>query len=559
MIGARLPVAEPTPRRARQLIPAGLPRRGELIAASAVAVAGVHLLLAQLTLILAVTFAGLSWATRWRLSWLLVPAAAGITWVLLAGPGPALAGFAAGPASVLRHLGLGAVPDSGRPAGVLSGIGNWLPQQLPVALPLAAAEAAVAGWLGWLHTDEWALRPPRPGAVAAVRTAAAARRIASGAVLTRAGCILGVVPATGAAAGLSWTEISRGVLVTGSDERAVTLASLQVVHAALRRRKPVFVLGDGSGGPVAAALAAACAATGTPLTGERDAVQRTGSAAAPPAASASRLWGRGAVAAAERQAAERQAAERQAAERQAAEHPAVEYPAAEHLAAEHLTAGPPAQAPGLAGLRQVIGERSAVLLPGGSAEIAARACADLASLAADLRRIGVDADALVWAPQAERIPPAALAALLREGAAAGLGVLAGTTAPDAAAQLAALTGALVIGRVTDPGVAAGLAPLTGTRLLPPAAAAAAATGADQQAGLPAANLVPCPVVPARMLLALGPGEFVLAVSAPRPRLIQRARLVLARLPRAGQPGTCPPGARRPGPAGAPGAAARARA
>ena len=557
-MGARLPVAEPTPRRARQLIPAGLPRRGELIAACAVAVAGVHLLLAQLTLILAVTFAGLSRATRWRLSWLLVPAVVGVAWILLAGPGPALTGFAAGPASVLRHLGLGTVPDTGRPAGVLSGIGNWLPRQLPVALPLAAAEAAVAGWLGWLHTDEWALQPPRPGAVAAVRTAAAARRIASGAVLTRAGCVLGVVPATGAAAGLSWAEVSRGVLVTGSDERAVTLASLQVVHAALRRRKPVFVLGDGSGGPVAAALAAACAATGTPLAGGPDAMQRTGSAAVPPAASASRLWGRGAVAAAEHQAAEHQAAERQAAERPTAERAAPEHQAAERPAAENLTREPPAEAPGLAGLRQVIGARSAVLLPGGSAEIAARACGDLASLAADLRRIGVDADALVWAPQAERIPPEALAALLREGAAAGLGVLAGTTVPAPAAELAGLTGVLVIGRVTDPGMAAGLAPLTGTRLLPPPAAAAP-TGSDQQTALPAADLVPCPAVPARTLLALGPREFVLAVSAPRPRLIQQARLVLALLPRAGQPGTCPPGTRRPGPADAPAAAAGARA
>ena len=546
---AGLPVAELTPRRARQLIPAGLPHRGELIAASAVAVAGVHLLLAQLTLILAVTFAGLSRATRWRLSWLLVPAAVGIAWILLAGPGPALAGFAVGPASVLRHLGLGAAP-AGRPAGVLSGIGSWLPRQLPVALPLAAAEAAVVGWLGWLHTDEWALPPPRPGAVAAVRTAAVGRRIASGAVLTRAGFVLGVVPATGAAAGLSWAEVSRGVLLTGSGEKAVTLAGLQVVHAALRRRKPVFVVGDGSSGYVAAAVAAACAATGTPLAGGRDAAQQAGAAATLPSASASRLWGRGAVAAAEPPAAEPPAAEPREAEPPAAEPTAAEPPE------------PPGEGPGLAGLRRVIGERSAVLLPASSAEIAARACTDLASLAADLRRIGVDADALVWVPQAERIPSPALAALLQEGAAAGLGVLVGTTAPGPAAELAGVTGVLVAGRVTDPGLAASLAPLTGTRLRPPAAAGsltgtrlppaaagsltgtrlpplevAPPSGPGDPTAQPAGGLVPCPAVPARTLLALGPREFVLAVGAPRHRLIPRGRLVPARLPGTGPSGT----------------------
>jgi hypothetical protein len=49
--------------------------------------------------------------------------------------------------------------------------------------------------------------------------------------------------------------------------------------------------------------------------------------------------------------------------------------------------------------------------------------------------------------------------------------------------------------------------------------------------VPAAELVPYPVVPARVLLALGRDEFVLAVSAPRPRQIAPGRLVPARLPR----------------------------
>ena len=41
----------------------------------------------------------------------------------------------------------------------------------------------------------------------------------------------------------------------------------------------------------------------------------------------------------------------------------------------------------------------------------------------------------------------------------------------------------------------------------------------------------CPAVPASALLSLGPGEFVLAVNAPRRRLVQLGRLVPARLPR----------------------------
>ena len=62
-----LPETGPLPRRARQLIPAGFPRRGELIAACAVLILLAHLLLAQLTLVLAVLFAIAGRVTRWRL------------------------------------------------------------------------------------------------------------------------------------------------------------------------------------------------------------------------------------------------------------------------------------------------------------------------------------------------------------------------------------------------------------------------------------------------------------------------------------------------------------
>ena len=53
--------------------------------------------------------------------------------------------------------------------------------------------------------------------------------------------------------------------------------------------------------------------------------------------------------------------------------------------------------------------------------------------------------------------------------------------------------------------------------------------------LPAVGLVPVPAVPARTLLSLGPGEFVLAVRSPRYRLVKLGRAVPARLPRGAMP------------------------
>jgi hypothetical protein len=510
------PWAGPVPRRARHLIPAGLPRRGELLAVCAVALLVAHLLLAQLTLVLAVTFAVVARASRWRPWWLLAPAAAGLAWTLAVGPENALAGFAAGPATILWHLDGGRL--AGQPAHPFAGFGaagNWLPGQLPVALIAGAAEAALIGWLDWLHTDEWAVPPRRPGLVAAVRRAAAARAIRAGTVVTREGAALGVDPSTGAIAELRWAETTRGALIVGAAERDVSLAGLQIVHAALRRRKPVIVLDPGDAA-IARALDAACAATGTPLlagaasqggggvpvavgpvAGDRDA-----------AAGASRLWGR--------------AAQR---EGQPEEWQAVD-------------------------LGRVVRERSAALLRADSAESAARACADLASLARHLRRIGVDGDALVWLPRGELAPARALAELVRDGQDAGVSVVAGTTSPAAASELAELAGTVLIYRLVDQDLAASLASRTGSRLLPRPLAAAlagprggdllptvpAATGharsdATAYAAAPAAtDLVPSPVIAARTLLALGEAEFVLAVRSPRPRIVAPGQMVPARLP-----------------------------
>jgi hypothetical protein len=234
-----------------------------------------------------------------------------------------------------------------------------------------------------------------------------------------------------------------------------------------------------------------------------------------------------------------------------------------------------------------------------SAELAADACADLSSLADDLCRIGVDGDALVWAPRGELLPAQALAALLRAAAPAGLSVLIGTPSQAAAAALAGLVGTVLVHRVADRELAATLAARTGTRLLPAPGATAASgpraetaqyadaglraadgpqaggwpeypeaglrtdagfqvdaglragsgvrpTAAAQAAPRPpaavAACLTPSPAISAQALLTLGQREFVLAVGSPRRRLIAFGRLIPARLP-ASLAGRAPGGGR----------------
>ena len=200
------------PRRARYLVPRGLPRRDEILAVCVVLAVLAHLLFAQLTIILAAVFCLITKMTRWRLSWLAIPAAAGLAWIVAVGPRAAAAGFAAGPAQIVDYLGA-----SGHQAGHLlhftaafTGIGTWLPRQLPLAVVAGAAEAALAGWLSWLHTDEWNLPPPRPGLIVAARRAATVRAIRAGGVVTRDGGCLGVAPGSGARVTLSWAEAAGG-------------------------------------------------------------------------------------------------------------------------------------------------------------------------------------------------------------------------------------------------------------------------------------------------------------------------------------------------------------
>src|SRR5262245_45528321 len=255
------------PRRARYLIPLGTPGRRELLAALAVLGVLGGLLFAQITLGLAVAFHAVGKITRWRPVWLAVPAACGVVWVLAIGPAAALAGFLAAPRAVVALL-TGVATDPARLAhlGTAStGPVRGVPGQFPIALILAAGVAAVAWWLDWLHTDEWRLPAPRPGIVSLCRRRFTAAFVKSGGVLTRSGACLGIDRNTGRPAAVPWREAEPGVLVTGSVRPAVAAAGFQLVHAAIRLRKPVIVVDLAAGGELAASLAAVCAATGAPL------------------------------------------------------------------------------------------------------------------------------------------------------------------------------------------------------------------------------------------------------------------------------------------------------
>ncbi len=255
------------PRQARYIVPRGLPRRGEFLAACLVLAVVAHVLFAQLTIIVAAVLVLVTRVTRWRLSWLAAPAVVGLAWTAAVGPRAAAAGFADGPARVARYLGAG-----GHQAAHLlhftaafTGSGYWLPRQLPLAILTGTAEAAIIGWLSWLHTDEQNLPPARPGLLAAARRAAVKRAIRAGGVVTRDGGCLGIAEESGARVAVSWPETAGGVAVCGSAGPDVLTAGFQLVHAAIRRRKPVLAVDLTADPGLPVRLAAVCTAAGAPL------------------------------------------------------------------------------------------------------------------------------------------------------------------------------------------------------------------------------------------------------------------------------------------------------
>jgi len=164
--------------------------------------------------------------------------------------------------------------------------------------------------------------------------------------------------------------------------------------------------------------------------------------------------------------------------------------------------------PGPAGeidLGRAVTERAVVLFrlgePDPSAAMLTRLiCEDLLAAGAALSGIGVDGDGLVWLPECGSLPRRPVTDMIARGPGTGLPVLAVTTVPQVAAELAELTNVVVMHRMTDDAAARQLAETAG---------AAAAAG---DPGLP-----------------LREREFLLTVKNP-PRLVPRAQLVRARIP-----------------------------
>jgi hypothetical protein len=570
--------AERKPRRARYLLPRGLPRRGEILAACVLLIVGGHVVFGQLTMILAVAFYLITKVTRWRLSWLVVPAAAAVAWTFAVGPGTAAAGFAAGPAQVVRYLGASGQQVSHllHVTAAFTGIARWLPRQLPLAILAGAAEAALAGGLNWLHTDEWDVRPARPGLIAAARRAATVRAIRAGGVVTREGGSLGVLPGSGARVALSWSEAAGGISVCGSAERDVLTTSFQLVHAAVRRRKPVFAV-DLTGDPeLPGKLAEVCAESGAPLQVFGDAGAERSAAADPrtrpacyepfrhgdPAWRASlvtamlswdgpgRQYRRSCAAYLEDIFELLDAAPgdprvpvldevihllNPTAMRARMEYVPAAYPRRAALAertrvsvsllnAEPATTAqltrqlrelrasgfgrwlrPSGQGPAAGiDLARAVTERAVVLFRLGgqgtgaasSAMLTRLVCQDLLAAGAALSAIDVDGDGMIWLAECGSLPRQAVTDLIARGPGAGLPVLAATTSPRVAAELAELTNVVVAHRMTD---------------------------AD------GAKLTPGPVAEATLLSALRDGQFLLAVKHPK-RLVGPAQLVRARVP-----------------------------
>jgi hypothetical protein len=256
----------------RPLAPRDTPRSAELAAGLALAVLLAHLLLAQLTLVLTAVLYATGRVSRWRLQWLAVPVGVGLVWMLAVGPSRAAAGLEAGPRQVLAYLG-----GIGRHPGHLlhlfdafAGLTRWLPEQLPLALILAAAEAFALSCLRlYMLQRRGGQQAWRTGMVVAARRGWNTALLRAGGVVSSDGCRLGVDVTTGRPAAISWLEAEGGVLCAGPAADvslgAAAESGLRLAHAAIRRRKPLIVIDLTGSGLLAESLAAACLEPGAPM------------------------------------------------------------------------------------------------------------------------------------------------------------------------------------------------------------------------------------------------------------------------------------------------------
>ncbi|MQA86109.1 MAG: hypothetical protein GEV03_16130 [Streptosporangiales bacterium] len=593
------------PRRARYLIPKDMPRRREIVGGLYLVLLVVHVLFAQVVALVAVALVAVTRAARFRRGWLAFPFAVGVLWVLAAGPAQAAEAYLTGPRQLLGYLGGALDPtrlaDSGR---AFAGWPSWLGRQLPYALVLGSAEAAVALWLSWLHTDAWRIPEPRAGLIALLRRFVTARSVRGGGVVTKDGACLGVNEATGARVALSWREVGGGVLCLGGSGTGMSTTCFQVAYAAIRRRRPVIALDLAGGEALAARLGAACAATGTPFQSftpagpgyyepmragdparRRDLVMsmvdwygttdqyRRGCArylqdvfavldAAPgdPGASVldevvhlldpTALQARAAripvyhpgrssllervrvsanlvtadpetVAALAAQLQEIHASAAGRYLRSAPQSPASQSPAPQR-GAEQID------------LERVVRDRAVVLFSLDSTvhgraatKVADLVARDVVALAAELRRIGVDGDGLVWVDgphgPGEGMGRDVLAELVTRGREAGLPAMLTVSADSSypAERIVDLAGTYLIHRVNDPGGAERASRLAGETL-----------GVDEATEIDAGSsptFVKRPVVAPEAIQRLEDGRFVLVVKTPKHRVVRDAHTIPAEI------------------------------
>lgn len=426
--------AERRPRRSRLEHPDRLAdsfRRGELTAGlAAVAVAG-QLALAPVTLLVAGLLVITGRISRWRLTWLLLPALGGTCWLIVAGFAPVAHAVATGAGRLLAAE-LAVAVDPKRllhPVAAFAGSGRWLKSGLPLLVLAGTSEAVVVLWLGGAPAAGW-----RRGPVAAARCRAATVALAGGRTVTADGCAIGVDDRSGRLATVSWAEAERGILLAGAAPAGPGQAGpgqlgLAITCAALRRRKAVVVLDlAGRATGMAPEVALHARRVGVPLTEIGLLGQVSPAAQQRPAG----LRGTVSLAGATGRAIRSRSAVVMSARRSAVGQSAVGQSAVGRFAVGQSAVG-----------QSAVAQSAAAQSEAEHLAAAQHAVTDLVNALTSLRELGLRGDCLAWITGCEAADVSRLRELLALGPATGTAVVLSASSPDLVADLARVTGLVI--------------------------------------------------------------------------------------------------------------------